>query len=138
MGDAALKISLEDIPALAEEDRFQRFSLIGWWDQKRIRNAKVLVIGAGALGNEIVKNLSLLGIGNMLIADLDNIENSNLSRSILYREKNNGSSKAEVAAHSAKDIFPDLKVNAFHGNIIYDLAQLPRAEKIKKSFPPQN
>ena len=121
MSDDVLKITKDEVSAPIEEDRFQRFSLIGWWDQKRIKEAKVLVIGAGALGNEIIKNLALLGFGNLLIADLDNIENSNLSRSILYRAKDNGSSKAEVAARSAKDIFPDMNVNFFHGNIIYDL-----------------
>lgn len=121
MSDDVLKITVDDIAAPPEEDRFQRFSLIGWWDQKRIRDAKVLVIGAGALGNEIIKNLSLLGFGHLLIADLDNIENSNLSRSVLYRAKDNGSSKAQVAARSAKDIFPDIHVDYFHGNIIYDL-----------------
>ncbi len=121
MSDNILKITKDEVSAPIEEDRFQRFSLIGWWDQKRIKEAKVLVIGAGALGNEIIKNLALLGFGNLLIADLDNIENSNLSRSVLYRAKDNGSSKAEVAARSAKDIFPDMNVNYFHGNIIYDL-----------------
>ena len=60
--------------------------------------ARALVVGAGALGNEIVKNLALLGWGNVLIADMDRIENSNLSRSILYRESDNGQFKAEVAA----------------------------------------
>lgn len=121
MSDDVLKVTQADIAEPAEEDRFQRFSLIGWWDQKRIRDAKVLVIGAGALGNEIIKNLALLGFGHVLIADLDNIENSNLSRSVLYRAENNGSSKAKIAAQSAKDIFPDIKVDYFHGNIIYDL-----------------
>ena len=121
MSENILTISGEEVASPVEEDRFQRFSLIGWWDQKRIREAKILVIGAGALGNEIIKNLSLLGVGHLLIADLDNIENSNLSRSVLYRAKDNGSSKAEVAARSAKDIFPEMKVNYFHGNIIYDL-----------------
>ena len=42
-----------------EEGRFARFELIAWWDQKRLAAAKVLVVGAGALGNEIVKNLAL-------------------------------------------------------------------------------
>ena len=122
MSDEVLKISpdeFKDDPA--QEDRFQRFSLIGWWDQERIRKAKVLVIGAGALGNEIIKNLSLLGFGHLLIADLDNIENSNLSRSVLYRAKDNGHPKATVAARSAKDIFPEIKASCFNGNIIYDL-----------------
>lgn len=104
-----------------ESDRFHRFKLIGWWDQDRLRSARVLVIGAGALGNEIVKNLALLGIGNILIADMDRIENSNLSRSVLYRESDNGQFKATVAARVAKEIYPDVNVHAFNGNIVYDL-----------------
>ncbi len=83
--------------------------------------SKVVVIGAGALGNEIIKNLALLGVGNLFIADLDHIENSNLSRSILYRQADNGLPKAEVAARAARDIYPHMNVHFFTGNIIYDL-----------------
>ena len=67
------------------DGRFSRLELIEWWDQPRLANARVVVSGAGALGNELLKNRALLGIGNVFIADLDLIENSNLSRSILYR-----------------------------------------------------
>ena len=112
-------IRLED--ADAADGRFSRFELIGWWDQDRLRNARVVVIGAGALGNELVKNLALLGIGNLFVADLDAIENSNLSRSVLYREADCGRAKAEVAAERARDIFPDMKTHFFNGNIVYDL-----------------
>src|SRR5688500_19219093 len=92
--------------AAPQEDRFARFKLIGWWDQARLARARVLVIGAGALGNEIVKNLALLGVGNLFISDMDRIENSNLSRSVLYRETDNGAFKAAAAARSAKEIHP--------------------------------
>lgn len=123
MNENSEKISIDfnDIPVEAQDDRFQRFSLIGWWDQRRLRNAKILVIGAGALGNEIIKNLALLGIGNLFIADLDNIENSNLSRSVLYRAEDNGKPKALIAAHSAREIYPDMNVYFFNGNAVYDL-----------------
>src|SRR5437660_2379570 len=93
----------------SHEDRFHRFKLIGWWDQPKLADAKVLVVGAGALGNEIVKNLALLGVGHVLIADLDRIENSNLSRSVLYRAADNGQYKATVAARAAQEIYPDIK-----------------------------
>ena len=121
MAVGKITVSFEETIHPVQEDRFQRFSLIGWWDQARIRNARVLVVGAGALGNEIVKNLALLGFGNVLIADLDNVENSNLSRSVLYRKGDNGSPKADVAARAARDIFPEIKVQAFNGNVLYDL-----------------
>src|SRR4051812_28960843 len=120
MTDKPLQISLHDTTA-EEDDRFHRFKLISWWDQNRLRNAKVLVIGAGALGNELLKNLALLGVGNVLVADMDRIENSNLSRSVLYRARDNGQLKATAAARAAKEIYPDINVHAFNGNVVYDL-----------------
>lgn len=104
-------------------DRFSRFELISWWDQEKLKSAKILVVGAGALGNEILKNLALLGVGNVLVADLDAIENSNLSRSCLYRAQDNGKFKAEVACEAAKDIYPDINIHPFVGNIVHDLGK---------------
>jgi adenylyltransferase/sulfurtransferase len=104
-----------------DDDRFGRFRLIGWWDQERLAAARVLVIGAGALGNEILKNLALLGVGRIFVADLDRVENSNLSRCILFRESDNGRLKAEVAAGAVKDILPGAKVRAFSGDVVHEL-----------------
>ncbi|NQU43016.1 ThiF family adenylyltransferase [bacterium] len=116
----AERISKNDLFA-QENDRFHRLKLIRWWNQDRLRSARILVIGAGALGNEIIKNLALLGIGNVFIVDLDTVENSNLSRSILFREKDCGRPKAEVAADFARSIFPEIKTHWFRGNVVYDL-----------------
>ncbi|HRK29714.1 MAG TPA: ThiF family adenylyltransferase [Tepidisphaeraceae bacterium] len=104
-----------------DADRFARFKLIGWWDQQKLRNARVIVVGAGALGNEIIKNLALLGVGNILICDKDRIEHSNLSRSILYRACDAGKQKALVAAEAARAIYPECNVHAFDGDIVHDL-----------------
>jgi len=117
---ASIQITEDDTQA-SVNDRFHRFGLISWWEQKRLADASVLVIGAGALGNEIIKNLALLGVGNIVVADMDRIENSNLSRSVLYRKKDNGKYKAEVAAAAARDIYPDINITHFNGNVIYDL-----------------
>ncbi len=106
-----------------EDDRFARFRLIGWWDQERLASARVLVIGAGALGNEILKDLALLGVGRVFVADRDRVENSNLSRSILFRERDCGRPKAEVAAERAVEVYPGMRVRPFTGNVVYDLGQ---------------
>src|SRR5262245_48425907 len=104
-----------------EEDRFARFRLIGWWDQQRLSRARALVIGAGALGNEILKNLALLGVGNVFVADLDTVVNANLSRSVLFREQDRGRPKVDVVAERAREIYPGLRLRPFRGNVVYDL-----------------
>jgi molybdopterin/thiamine biosynthesis adenylyltransferase len=103
------------------EDRFSRFRLISWWDQEKIRAARVLVIGAGALGNEILKNLALLGFVSIVVVDLDSIEASNLSRSILYRSTDIGRRKADAAADAVKNIFPEARVHAITADVVHGL-----------------
>ena len=109
------------IHAPDEADRFQRLGLIGWWDQDKLRASTVLVVGAGALGNEILKNLALLGVGQVVVIDLDRIEPSNLSRSVLYRAKDAGRFKAAVAAEAVRDLYPDCRVHGVVGDVRLDL-----------------
>lgn len=104
-----------------EEDRYSRLRLIPWWDQKRISNAKVMVVGAGAIGNELIKNLALLGVGNIIILDMDSIENSNLTRSVLFRRDDVGRYKSEVASERAMEINPDVNAVGIIANIIDDI-----------------
>ncbi|UCC54393.1 MAG: ThiF family adenylyltransferase [Anaerolineaceae bacterium] len=104
-----------------DKDRYHTFGYISWWRQDIVRDATVLVVGAGALGNEVIKNLALMGIGNLLIADFDTIEDSNLSRSVLFREKNNGQRKVDAAAAGVKDLNPDVNVKAWHGDINFEM-----------------
>jgi adenylyltransferase/sulfurtransferase len=104
-----------------EEDRYSRLRLIPWWDQALLRRARILVIGAGALGNEIVKNLALLGVGYLLVCDMDRIENSNLSRAVLFRQSNEGEFKADVIARAARELNPDVQARACVGNVLNDI-----------------
>lgn len=101
-----------------QEDRYSRFRLIPWWDQSKLQAARVLVIGAGALGNEILKNLVLLGFERIVVVDLDRIEESNLSRTILFRSDDVGSYKADVAARSVRTLAPNAKVKSIVANVL--------------------
>jgi adenylyltransferase/sulfurtransferase len=103
------------------EDRFGRLGLIQWWDQSLISQTKVMVVGAGALGNEILKNLALLGFRQILVVDMDRIELSNLSRSVLYRPADVGSSKASTAAAATQRIYEDATVHFIDGSILHDV-----------------
>ncbi len=112
-GSGALRID--------DQDRYSRLRLISWWRQERLQAARVLVVGAGALGNEVLKNLALLGLGTTYLIDLDDIEASNLSRSVLFREEDGGQSKAVVAARRARELNPEIAIIPMHGNVITDL-----------------
>ncbi len=103
-----------------DEDRYQRLRLIRWWDQDKLKAASTLVLGAGALGNEVVKNLALLGIGKIWIADFDRIETTNLTRSVLFRAADVGQWKAEVLASRAKELNPDCMTHALTIDVRYE------------------
>lgn len=109
-----------ELAAEQDEDRFSRLRLIPWWDQKKIQTAHVLVIGAGALGNEILKNLALLGFLHVVVVDLDHIETSNLSRSVLFRTSDVGSSKADAIARGYRDLLPEATVRPLVANVMQD------------------
>ncbi len=104
------------IPNL-QKDRLGTFSFISWWEREKVEQAKVMVVGAGALGNEVIKNLVLMGVGNIYIIDFDTIEMANLSRSVLFRESDTGRKKAEVAAARAREINPNVHVQYLHGDV---------------------
>ncbi|MBN8682934.1 MAG: ThiF family adenylyltransferase [Chitinophagales bacterium] len=99
------------------------FRLMSWWDAEKISQASVMVVGAGALGNEVLKNLALLNIGRILIVDFDTIEYSNLCRSVLFRRSDcNGKKyKSTVAAQRIRKINPNIKVASINGSIISDV-----------------
>ncbi len=111
----------DDILLIDDGDRYGRFRLISWWRQEKLAAAKVLVVGAGALGNEVLKNLALLGVGHIFIIDYDTIESTNLTRSVLYRSSDEGRPKSERAAAAVKALNPDVRVRHVNGDVITDL-----------------
>jgi adenylyltransferase/sulfurtransferase len=108
-------------PLILADRRFSRFERIEWWDQARVQNAHVLVVGAGALGNELIKNMALLGLGHLTVIDMDFIEVSNLTRSALFREADVGKSKAECAVRSARELYPPIHARAIVGDVTANL-----------------
>lgn len=99
------------------------FTLLSWFKKDKVKNARVLVAGAGALGNEVVKNLALFGVGRIFVVDFDDIEITNLTRSVLFREEDahNHSYKAEIVAKRAMEINPQIKVTPIVGNLFSEV-----------------
>src|SRR5579872_4098269 len=78
--------------------------------QKRLKNAKVLVVGAGGLGSPALLYLAAAGVGTLGIVDFDTVDESNLQRQIIHGVSDVGKSKAESAKESIAEINPYVKV----------------------------
>lgn len=93
------------------------------FSRDRVAGLRVLVVGAGALGNEVIKNLALLGVGRIVVLDRDTIERSNLTRSVLFctpdieEHLRRRTPKAELAATRAEEINPDVRATCHVGEI---------------------
>merc|ERR1711939_242188 len=82
-----------------------------------VRESRVLLVGAGGIGCELLKNLVLSGFGEAHIVDLDTIDLSNLNRQFLFRHEHIKKSKALVAKEAAHKFNPNVKLEAHHANI---------------------
>lgn len=105
------------------ESPFDRQERIAWWDQACLFATRVMVVGAGALGNEVLKNLALVGVGNIFVIDFDTIDDSNLSRAVLFRQADVVGKKVEIAAERTRQLSPNPNINvrAMHGDVVWEL-----------------
>ncbi|WVQ63795.1 uncharacterized protein L199_001949 [Kwoniella botswanensis] len=94
-------------------------SLLGSELYKKVRETRILVVGAGGIGCELLKNLVLVGFANIEIIDLDTIDLSNLNRQFLFRKPDISKPKALVAAITARHFNPSsgIEIHARHGNV---------------------
>jgi molybdopterin/thiamine biosynthesis adenylyltransferase len=97
-------------------DRYLRQQGVEGLDADRLQSLHVTVVGAGAVGNEVVKNLVLMGVGAIDVHDFDSVEVHNLTRSIFLREADVGASKAQVVAARAAEVDPNVRLRAVEGD----------------------
>lgn len=100
-----------------ERELYDRQFRLDGWNQKIIKNSRVLIAGVGGLGCEIAKNLAMLGVGHLDLIDLDVIEHSNLNRQILFVGAKMGEPKAIVAATKLKEINPNITIKGYHTSL---------------------
>ncbi|WP_230486653.1 adenylyltransferase/sulfurtransferase MoeZ [Nocardioides anomalus] len=96
-----------------EVRRYSRHLIIpdvGMTGQKRLKNAKVLVIGAGGLGSPALLYLAAAGVGTLGIAEFDEVDESNLQRQIIHGQSDIGKSKAQSAKESIAEANPYVEV----------------------------
>ena len=110
------------LPALVEPaaelsvDEVRRYSRhliipdVGMVGQKRLKNAKVLVIGAGGLGSPALLYLAAAGVGTLGIAEFDEVDESNLQRQVIHGQSDIGRPKAESARDSILEVNPLVNV----------------------------
>lgn len=82
-----------------------------------IKGAKVLMVGAGGIGCELLKTLALSGFEDIHIIDMDTIEVSNLNRQFLFRQSHVGQSKAKVARDAVLRFRPHISITSYHANV---------------------
>lgn len=109
----------------AEQKQYSRHLLleeIGVAGQLKLKQAKVLIIGAGGLSCPVLQYLSAAGVGRIGIVDDDTVAQSNLQRQILYTHKDIGKSKAEVAVNRLQELNPYIQCSAYQSRLTKDNA----------------
>ncbi|MEB3204013.1 MAG: ThiF family adenylyltransferase [Candidatus Sericytochromatia bacterium] len=90
--------------------RFARLEAIPWWNRAAVADSTVLLAGVGAVGNEVLKNLALMGVGRVVLVDRDTVAIHNLTRSVLFRAGQAGQAKVTAAAEAIRELAPDTAI----------------------------
>ncbi|KAF4659034.1 E1 ubiquitin-activating protein uba2 [Perkinsus chesapeaki] len=108
--------------AVTSEDQLRgvppsMIAYLGEEEAIRVANARLLVVGAGGIGCELLKDLSMMGVRNITTIDLDTIDVSNLNRQFLFRRHHVNRPKAEVASEAAMAFNKEVKIDGKLGNV---------------------
>jgi len=98
-------------------DRYHSLSISSVWKLDLVREATALIAGAGALGNEVAKNLAMMGVRLIVIIDRDTVEVANLTRSVFFRESDHGRLKSQVLAERLSDINSEVSILPISGDL---------------------
>ncbi len=111
-------------PGYLDEDKHERSKRLDWFDLDKVRDAKVLVVGCGAIGNETVKNLILAGFRRIMLVDMDRVVRSNLNRCVFFNDNDAERKrlKAEVVAEKAGRLEKNLEIE-YRTEMIQDLPE---------------
>jgi molybdopterin/thiamine biosynthesis adenylyltransferase len=113
-------------------DRYSSLSISSIWEIAKIRRASAIVVGAGALGNEVSKNLAMMGVERIFVVDRDTVEVANLTRSVFFREEDHGRPKVAVLAERLRELNPGVEVTPLHGDLeaVLGLGRVRRTDLI--------
>ena len=114
---------------VSRKSRYSRQQLLPYWNQRKIKGGKVIIAGVGALGTMAATNLAMMGVGTLVLIDMDTIELSNLSRQLLFRKGDIGKFKVDIAAREIKVINSLVNVITFAGRIQDSPPELFKAKK---------
>jgi molybdopterin/thiamine biosynthesis adenylyltransferase len=106
-------------PGAVDEDMFDRSRRVGWLDLEAVSKARVLIVGAGALGNEVGKDLALSGFRKMTVVDMDRVAGSNLNRCLFFNHQHAEGKveKAIVVASGIEALSPHARARAVVGRL---------------------
>ena len=111
------------IPTIAPQWGEEVLSQLSWFKIDRLKQANVMVVGCGALGNEVLKNLVLFGVGHLVIVDFDTVEATNMTRSVLFRREDAKANRPKVlvAAARLRELNPSVQILPICGDIGHDV-----------------
>jgi molybdopterin/thiamine biosynthesis adenylyltransferase len=112
------------------KDRYLRQSLIKDWDQDKIQESTVTIVGLGALGSVIASSLAMAGVGRLILIDYDTVEVTNLNRQLLFRPTDVGQPKVNVVMDALQNLNTNIQIESFNQRVESCSKQILRSSTV--------